>query len=184
MRHHVQAAVPDLGDELDELVRLAVREHECADRALHRAVVLRLIVLAGEARFVEPAAEELVSSEEELGTVGVLRASVAESVARRLGFPAGQDLALRSLAGEVPSEWRAPLLAVHRDMRATVERLVAVREETAVLVQEHRKQLEAPLAEAPAVGSRRSGAAGDWSSYGATGPGTWSPDPVRFDEGA
>lgn len=185
VRPPAQSTVPDLGHALDELVAVAEREHDCAERVLHRVVVLRTMLRAGETRFLDLAADELDEAERELSTVGVLRAAVAEEVGRMLGYPAGTELALRAIAEASPPAWRLRLEGIHRAMRAVVEEIVEVRGEAAELIDAHQNEVSRREEE---VRAQAEGAgAALWGGYGppdGSASASGSPAPVRFDEGA
>ena len=98
----------------EALVAVLTHQRRLLEQLLFRHTELRLLIEAGEARFISNSLGEIDEAETELGTSEVLRAAIADELGsiHRLG----SDPSLTDLIGVAPGRLVAPLTALSADL--------------------------------------------------------------------
>lgn len=103
----------------EALVAVLTHQRRLLEQLLFRHAELRLLIDAGEARFISNALGEIDETETELGTSEVLRAAIADELGsvHRIG----PDPSLGALIDVAPDRLVAPLRALASDLRRLLE---------------------------------------------------------------
>ncbi len=101
--------------DMEALVTLLTRERLLAELVVFKLVELRQVLLAGEARFLPWAAEEVERATASLRRTELERAVLVSGLVQERGLP--EDTRLRDLAADAAEPWRGMLDEQADDLR-------------------------------------------------------------------
>jgi len=107
------------------LTALLLHQRALLERLRYRHIQLRVLLEAGESRFLGRAIDELADAEEELTDVEEARASVAAGLAEIAGLPERADL--RTLSSTAPTHLAGLLTSLGEDLEALLAEVEAER---------------------------------------------------------
>ena len=104
--------------DVESLTAALVNTKDLLERLRYAHVQLRLLLEAGETRFLGRAIDELVDADEAVESAEQARTSIVAPLGRRRGLPSGLDL--DELAGRLPLQTER-LRELQRDLIALLE---------------------------------------------------------------